>query len=320
MVWIFFLALVFVLLTLDLGVFHRKNEKVTLKASLAWTGVWVTLALLFGGVVYFIYDLNFYGINDHGAEPLSAMIDYYTGYVIEESLSLDNIFVIAMIFKYFKIEDRFQHNILFWGIIGAVIFRLSMILVGAAFVENFEYATYIFGGILLFSAFKMMKEGEEGEDFEDSFAVRMLGKIYPIDWSIRNGKYLERVNGKLVATSSLAALVVVEFSDILFAVDSIPAIFSITTDSFIVFTSNIFAILGLRNLYFFLANMLEKFKYMKYSLIVVLMFVGFKMILVHWVHIPALVSLGVILLTLALGVLASLTSTKTKAKNDGVRN
>lgn len=320
MVWIIFLLIIFGLLALDLGVFHRDNTKISMKSSLAWTAVWVSLACFFGGVLYWMYDANILGVNDHGADPLQSMIDYYTGYVIEESLSLDNIFVIAMIFKYFKVEDKYQHNILFWGILGAVFFRLGMILIGTKFVENFEYATYVFGAILLFSAFKMIKEGEESEDFERSFAVRMLGKIYPIDWTIKSGKYLERVNGKLVATSLLAALIVVEFSDILFAVDSIPAIFSITTDPFIVFTSNIFAILGLRNLYFFLANMLDKFKYMKYSLIFVLMFVGFKMIFVHFIHIPALVSLAVILLSLILGVIASLTATSSKAKNDGLPN
>lgn len=320
MVWVVFLAIIFGLLALDLGVFHRDNKKVSMKSSLAWTAVWVLIAVFFGGVVYFMYDSNIMGVNDHGADPLQSMIDYFTGYVIEESLSLDNIFVIAMIFKYFKVEDKYQHNILFWGILGAVFFRLGMILLGTTFVQNFEYATYVFGGILLFSAFKMIKEGEESEDFEDSFAVKLLGKIYPIDWTIKSGKYLERVDGKLVATSLFAALIVVEFSDILFAVDSIPAIFSITTDSFIVFTSNIFAILGLRNLYFFLANMLDKFKYMKYSLIFVLMFVGFKMIFVHFIHIPALVSLAVILLSLTMGILASLTSTRGKAQNDGQPN
>jgi tellurite resistance protein TerC len=280
----------------------------------------VTLALLFGGVVYWMYDLNVLGVNPNKTEPVKAMIDYYTGYVIEESLSLDNIFVMAMIFKYFKIEDRFQHNVLFWGILGAVVFRLVMILLGTAFVESFSWATYVFGGILLLSAIKMMREGEESEDFESGFAVRMLGKIYPIDWTINNGKYLTISNGRKVATPLLAALVVIEFSDILFAVDSIPAIFSITTDPFIVFTSNIFAILGLRNLYFFLANMLDKFKLMKYSLIFVLMFVGVKMIFMHYIHIPALVSLTVILLALFIGILASLTSTRGKAANDGKIN
>ncbi len=277
-----------------------------MKESMAWTMIWVSLSLLFGGVVYWIYDVNFGEINSHGTEPLKAMIDYYTGYVIEESLSLDNIFVMAMIFRYFKIESKFQHNILFWGILGAVFFRLVMILLGTAFVQKFEWATYIFGAILLFSAFKMIRGSEEDEDFKDSAGVKFLSKIYPINWKVQNGKYLIVENGKRFATPLLAALVVVEFSDILFAVDSIPAIFSITTDPFIVFTSNIFAILGLRSLYFFLAGMLDKFEYMKYALVFVLMYVGVKMMIMHYVHIPPLVSLSVILFTLAWGVVFSL--------------
>jgi tellurite resistance protein TerC len=298
--------LIFGLLALDLGVFHKANKEVTMKESLAWTAVWVSLSLLFGGVIYWIYDINYMGINHSNTEPFKAMIDYYTGYVIEESLSLDNIFVMAMIFKFFKIEAKFQHNILFWGILGAVFFRLVMILLGTAFVQSFEWATYIFGAILIFSAFKMIRGSEEDEDFKDSAGVKFLTKIYPIDWTVKNGKYLVKKDDKTVATSLLAALVVVEFSDILFAVDSIPAIFSITTDSFIVFTSNIFAILGLRSLYFFLSGMLDKFEYMKYSLIFVLMFVGVKMMIVHFVHIPALLSLGIILFILILGVIFSM--------------
>jgi tellurite resistance protein TerC len=304
-VWVFFLLLVFALLALDLGVFHKKDKVVTVKESLAWTGIWVTVALVFGGVIYYIYEVNFMGINTHHTEPYNALIDFYTGYLIEESLSLDNIFVMALIFSFFKIEGQYQHNILFWGIIGAVFFRMVMIVLGTAFVETFEWATYIFGGILIFSAFKMIKGGEEDEDFEKNIGVRLLQKIYPIDWKNHNGSYFTTQNGKRVATGLLAALVVIEFSDILFAVDSIPAIFSITTDSFIVFTSNIFAILGLRSLYFFLAGMLDKFEYMKYSLVGVLMFVGIKMLLVHFYEIPALLSLGIIVFLLTSGVVFS---------------
>jgi tellurite resistance protein TerC len=234
------------------------------------------------------------------------MIEYYTGYLIEESLSLDNIFVIAMIFTYFKIEQKYQHKILFWGILGAVFFRLVMILLGTAFVETFEWATYIFGGILIFSALKMLKGGEEDTDFKESFGVRLLSKIYPIDWSVQNGNYFIKKNGKRFATALFAALIVVEFSDILFAVDSIPAIFSITKDPFIVFTSNIFAILGLRNLYFFLSSMMDKFQYIKYSLVAVLLFVGIKMMLVHFYHISPVVSLLVIVGSLLAGVFYSM--------------
>lgn len=306
LIWVIFLILIFSLLALDLGVFHRSNKAVTMKESLAWTMVWVTISLMFGGVIYWIYDLNYMGINASGADPMKTMIDFYTGYVIEESLSLDNIFVMAMIFRYFKIEAKFQHSVLFWGILGAVFFRMIMILLGTAFVNQFEWATYIFGGILIFSAFKMIRGSENDEDFKHSAGVRFLSRLYPIDWHVNNGKYLIKKEGKTVATGLFAALVVVEFSDILFAVDSIPAIFSITTDSFIVFTSNIFAILGLRSLYFFLSNMLDKFEYMKYSLIFVLMFVGVKMLIVHYVEIPALISLGVIIFILLLGIVFSM--------------
>ena len=306
LVWILFFVFIFSLLALDLGVFHKANKEVSMKESMAWTVIWVSLSLFFGGVIYWIYDINYMNINSHGTDPFKAMIDYYTGYVIEESLSLDNIFVMAMIFKFFRIEGKYQHSILFWGIMGAVFFRLVMIILGTAFVNQFEWATYIYGAILIFSAFKMIRGSEEDEDFKKSAGVRFLSRIYPIKWNVQNGKYFIIENGKRFATPLLAALVVVEFSDILFAVDSIPAIFSITTDSFLVFTSNIFAILGLRSLYFFLAGMLDKFEYMKYSLVFVLMFVGVKMMIVHFVHIPALLSLSIILFILILGVVYSM--------------
>ena len=306
MIWILFLILVFALLALDLGVFHKENHKVSMKESLKWASIWVTLALLFGIVVYWIYDVNWFEINKLNTPPGQAMLDYYTGYLIEESLSLDNIFVIALVFKYFKIEGKFQHNILFWGIIGAVVFRLIMILVCAALVHNFEWITYVFGGILVYSALKMIFEKEESEDFKEGIAVRLLSKVVKIDWTIRDGRYFFVHNGKRVATAFFAALIVVEFSDIIFAVDSIPAIFSITKDPFIVFTSNIFAILGLRNLYFFLAGMMDKFHYMKYALIGVLLFVGTKMLIVHFYKISTPISLFTILGCLVGGVIFSI--------------
>lgn len=319
MIWIIFFAIIAILLALDLGVFHKSNEAVSMKNSLIWTGIWVSLALLFGIAIYWIYENDLFEINKHGISGSRALMEYYTGYVIEESLSLDNIFVIAMIFKFFKVKNEFQHRILFWGIIGAVFFRLGMIVLGAAFVEKFDWAMYIFGGILVFSAFKMMRDSEESENFQKSLGVRLLSKIIPIDWSIQSGKYIERVNGKLVATSLLATLVVVEFSDVLFAVDSIPAIFSVTKEPFIVFSSNIFAILGLRNLYFFLANMLDKFKYMKFSLIFVLLFVGIKMIFHDYLEIlteKTWISLVIILGLLAMGVAASIMSNKKEEKSN----
>lgn len=305
-----FLLFVFALLALDLGVFHKSKKPVSVKESLAWTAVWVSLALLFGGVVFWMYSTNFLGVNPKGDPPGKAMIDFYTGYLIEESLSLDNIFVMALIFSYFKIPERFQHNILFWGILGAVVFRLIMILLGTAFVKQFEWATYIFGAILLYSAYRMIKESDEESDFKDSFGVRMLSKIIPIDWDHQHGKYIVIHNGKRMATVLLACLVVIEFTDILFAVDSIPAIFAVTKDPFIVFTSNIFAILGLRSLYFFLSGMLHRFEYLKYSLVFILAFIGVKMMVVHFIEIPSWISLSIIAVALAIGLLVSLRKTK----------
>lgn len=321
LVWIIFFAIISIFLALDLGVFHKKNAVVTMKDSIMWTSIWVTIALLFGIAIYFIYENQLFGLNTHGATGLDAMTKYYTGYVLEESLSLDNIFVIAMIFKFFKIKPEFQHRILFWGIIGAVFFRLIMILLGQAFIEKFEWSMYVFGGILIWSALKMMKDEDEESDFKQSMGVKLLSKIYPIDWSIQNGHFLEKVNGKSVATPLLAALIVVEFTDILFAVDSIPAIFSITDDSFLIFSSNIFAILGLRSLYFFLSGMLDKFKYIKVALVFVLLFVGVKMIFHHqlvFLKEHSWVSLIVILGALICGVIASIIANKRADKKENI--
>lgn len=310
-VWIIFFALITIFLALDLGVFHKKDAVVTMRESLIWTSVWVALALLFGIAIYFIYENQLFGLNTHGATGIDALTKYYTGYVLEESLSLDNIFVIAMIFKFFKIKPEFQHRVLFWGIIGAVFFRLVMILLGQAFIEQFSWSMYVFGGILIISALRMLKDDDEESDFKESIGVRLLSKIYPIDWSIQTGHFLEKINGKKVATPLLATLIVVEFTDILFAVDSIPAIFSITDDSFLIFSSNIFAILGLRSLYFFLSGMLDKFKYIKFALVFVLIFVGCKMIFHHQLTIlrdHSWISLVVILGALTVGIIASMVS------------
>lgn len=312
-VWIIFFILIAIFLALDLGVFHKKDAVVTIKESLIWTAIWVSVALLFGIAIYFIYENQLFNLNTHGINGVDAMLEYYTGYVLEESLSIDNIFVIAMVFKFFKIKPEFQHRVLFWGIIGAVFFRLTMILLGQAFIEKFSWSMYVFGGILIWSAIKMMKNEDENSDFKDTLGVRLLSKIYPIDWTIQNGHFLEKVNGKTVATSLFATLLVIEFTDILFAVDSIPAIFSITTDPFIIFSSNIFAILGLRSLYFFLSGMLDKFKYIKASLVFVLLFVGLKMIFHDYLSIlseHSWISLVIIVSALAFGVFASIIANK----------
>jgi tellurite resistance protein TerC len=312
MVWIIFICIIFGLLALDLGVFHKSDKKVNINESIAWTAVWVTLALAFGGVIYYLYDGNVLGINPTNIPANKAMVEYFTGYLIEESLSLDNIFVIAMIFAFFKIEGKYQHKVLFWGIIGAIFFRLIMIFLGAKFVEKFEWATYIFGGILIFSALKMLKPEGDEQDFQKNLGVKLLSKIYPIDWETQNGKYFIRKKGKKYATVLFACLIVIEFSDILFAVDSIPAIFSVTKDPFIVFSSNIFAILGLRNLFFFLSGMMDKFQYIKYSLVGILLFVGIKMLIVKWFHISPMISLLVIVSFLISGIIYSIWKNKTQ--------
>jgi tellurite resistance protein TerC len=306
LLWLLFLVLVAGFLTLDLGVFHKTNQVITLKESLIWTLVWVMLAFLFGAAIYFIYRDNFFDINTHNISALDATIKYYTGFVIEKSLSLDNIFVIAMIFVYFRVPAKNQHRILFWGIIGAVIFRGIMIFLGAAIIERFSWSTYIFGVILFYSAIKMLTDSHENVDYSKNMALQLLGKIYPISWELTGNKYFIIKNGKHTATILFASLVVIEFSDVLFAVDSIPAIFAVTTDPFIIFTSNIFAILGLRNLYFFLANMMDKFRYMKFSLVFILAFVGVKMILVNHYKIPSLLSLIAIIGFLLIGIITSL--------------
>lgn len=268
--------------------------------------VWIVVSLLFGIAIYYIYKFNFLNINHQNIPAAEALLDYFTGYVIEKSLSLDNIFVIALIFTYFKIEQKYQHNILFWGILGAIVFRGLMIWLGAAFIHKFQWSTYVLGAILIYSAIQMLLAKHEDTDYQKNFALRMLSKVYPVKWELRADKYFVKENGKKFITASFATLIVIEFTDILFAVDSIPAILAVTTDPFIVFTSNIFAILGLRTLYFFLANMLDKFQYMKYSLVFILVLVGIKMMLVHHYKFPTMISLGLILGALIIGIIVSM--------------
>jgi tellurite resistance protein TerC len=312
MIWVLFIVLIVGLLVLDLGVFHKKAHAVSMKESLLWTMIFISLALIFGIAVYFIYKYNFLSINHHNANPWDATLKYFTGYVIEESLSLDNIFVIALIFSYFKIEQKYQHNILFWGILGAIVFRGIMILLGTAFIQKFHWSTYVFGAILIYSAFRMMTARNESVDYANNFALKWLSRIYPIKWDQRFSKYIIKEKKKYYLTASFATLIVIEFTDVLFAVDSIPAILAVTSDPFIVFSSNIFAILGLRNLYFFLAGMMDKFRYMKYSLVFILLFVGVKMMLANHYKFPTFVSLSFILGALMIGILTSVMERKKK--------
>ena len=291
--WLIFLAFVAVLLALDLGVFHKKDHVIGVREALVWTGIWILLSLAFSVAIYFIY-----GDSEH-------VLEYLTGYVIEKSLSLDNIFVMAAIFTYFKIPAVFQHRILFWGILGAIVLRGAFILMGAVLIEHFSWVIYVFGVLLLYSAFKMLFLNEDEQDLSQNKIVKIARRFLQKKKKIEGHHFFIRENHKLFATPLFLALIVVELSDILFAVDSIPAIFGVTLDPFIVFTSNIMAILGLRSLYFALAAMLGKFDKLKYAIVFVLAFVGIKMLIADFVHIPTAVSLAVIVVSLVAGVIAS---------------
>jgi tellurite resistance protein TerC len=293
-IWIGFMVFVLVMLALDLGVFHRQAHVVTLKESLTWTAVWVTLALLFNvGVWYYA-----------GAQK---GLEFFTGYLIEKSLSVDNIFVFALLFSYFAVPLKYQHKLLFWGILGALVMRAVMIGAGVALITRFSWIIYIFGAFLILTGIKMIVKREEEIHPERNPVVRWFKKLMPVTSDYREDKFFVRENGIRMATPLFVVLLLVEFTDLIFAVDSIPAIFAVTTDPFIVYTSNVFAILGLRSLYFALAGVMDKFHYLKIGLGVVLTFVGVKMLLAHSPYkIDTLVSLGVIVLTLATAVVMSL--------------
>ncbi len=307
-VWIGFILFIFLLLALDLGVFNREPHKITTKEALKWTSLWVGVALLFSVFIYFSYENHWLGIGHtvgHDLGGMNAALLYLTGFVIEKSLSMDNIFVMAVIFGYFQIPQKFQHRVLFWGILGALFFRGVMIGAGAYLVERFEVVVYVFGAILIWTAYKMLNSGTDDIRPGDNPAVAQLRKFLPITKSLKQQQFFIKRGGRLVAmTPIFVALVVIETTDIMFAFDSIPAIFAITTDPFLVFTSNIFAILGLRSLYFVLASILDKFHHVKYSLAAILAFVGIKMLVFHPldIEIPVWVSLSVIVLLLGGGI------------------
>jgi tellurite resistance protein TerC len=312
-VWIIFLATIFLFLALDLGVFNKNPHIIKPKEAGIWTGIWVTLSFVFSLVINWIYS-NGYVSNPTGVTPSVATLKFITGYLIELSLSIDNIFIIAVIFASFKIPQKYQHRVLFWGIIGAIAFRGLMIFFGVILINKFSWMTYIFGAFLLFTAVKMLLKGEE-EEFnpKKSFVYRNLRKILPITTHIEGEHFFVKRKHITAATPLFVALIVIEVMDMLFALDSVPAILAITSDPFLVFSSNIFAILGLRSMYFFLANMLEKFSYLEYSLIAILTFVGVKMLLVHYYKFPEWVSLGFIAISLIIGIVISINKNKDKS-------
>jgi tellurite resistance protein TerC len=311
-VWIVFLLAICVFLALDLGIFNKNPHIISTKEASRWTILWVTLSFLFSGVIYLLYKHEYIENSTH-LLPQEASLKYITGYLIELSLSADNIFVIAIIFSSFKIPQKFQHRVLFWGILGAIFFRGLMIFLGVALINKFNWITYVFGAFLIFTAIKMLFTKEEN-DFnpQDSKIYKFIGKIVPVYPTIEGQKFFIRKDKVNYVTPLFIALIIIELMDVLFAVDSVPAILAITADPFLVFSSNIFAILGLRSMYFFLANMLDRFSYLEYSLIAILTFVGIKMLLVHYYKFPEWISLGFIALALALGIIVSLQKSKTK--------
>lgn len=291
--WIGFNVFVLAMLALDLGVFHRKSHEVTLKEALTWSGVWIGLALAFNLGIYFW----------RGSE---TALQFLTGYLIEKSLSVDNIFIFLIIFSYFKVPSLHQHKVLFWGILGALIMRAALIVVGAALIAKFHWIIYVFGAFLIFTGLKMALQKEVELRPDRNPVVRLFKKVMPVTVDYRDDRFFVWENTRWAATPLFVVLLIVEMTDLIFAVDSIPAIFAITTDTFIVYTSNVFAILGLRSLYFALAGVVGKFHFLKMGLSVVLVFVGSKMALVDVYKVPVGVSLGVIALVLASSVAASL--------------
>lgn len=292
--WIGFNAFVLLMLALDLGVFHRKAHVVTFRESIGWTVAWISLALVFNlGIAHYM-----------GGEK---GLEFFTGYVIEKSLSVDNVFVFALLFSYFAVPPIYQHKVLFWGILGALVMRAAMIFLGAALIAKFAWIIYVFGAFLILTGIKMIVKREEEIHPENNPLVRWFKKIMPVTDDYREDRFFVKENGVRMATPLFVVLLLVECSDLIFAVDSIPAIFAVTKDPFIVYTSNVFAILGLRSLYFALAGVLDKFHYLKLGLGFVLTFVGVKMLLAHtsW-KIDTHVSLGVIVVILAASVVASL--------------
>jgi tellurite resistance protein TerC len=298
-----------VMLTLDLGVFHRKAHVVKPKEAGGWVAFWVTLALLFA--------VGIWVLEGRGAiattEPGPLWLTFLTGYLIELSLSVDNLFVIIVIFDYFRVPAIAQHRVLFYGILGAIVMRGIFIGIGAFLLARFEWILYVFGAMLVITGVRMMFKQDEEFEGDQNKVVKLVRRYVPLTTRYDGTRFFTLENGVKLATPLFLVLVLVEFTDLIFAVDSIPAIFGITKDPFIVFTSNIFAILGLRSMFFLLAAVVEKFYLLKYGLAIILTFIGVKMLIEGWYHIPIMVSLAVVLGTLALSVTASMIWPKAEA-------
>ncbi|MFN8489892.1 MAG: TerC family protein [Caldilineaceae bacterium] len=303
-IWIGFNVFVLAMLAIDLGIFHRHAHVVSVKEALTWSVVWIALSLAFNGLIWLFWD------RISPASPLAnsdAALAFLTGYLIEKALSVDNIFVFVLIFTYFSVPALYQHRVLFWGIIGALLMRGAMIALGAALIEEFHWIIYIFGAFLIFTGIRMALQRDEEIHPETNPVVRLFRRFMPVSQTYEGDKFFVRHAGALMATPLLLVLIIVETTDLIFAVDSIPAIFAVTHDPFIVYTSNVFAILGLRSLYFVLAGVVHKFHYLKLGLSVVLGFVGVKMLLTDTAFkIPTPLSLAVVAGIIAIAVIASL--------------
>ncbi len=318
--WVSFVALVLVLLALDLGVLNRRAHVPALKEALSWTAGWISLGVAFSGVVYWIYEYKLYGTisgDKGGTIPYSgvtAALTYLTGFVLEESLSIDNLFVMVLIMRQFKIPRQFQHRVLFWGILGAIVMRMSMIFGGVWLITRFTWITYVFGVYLIWQGLAQLKHEDEQSEEEParvSIIERSVSKLVPVlQQGASTGHFFTKMDGRTYATPLFVALISIEIADVVFAVDSVPAVLTVSTDPFIVFTSNVFAILGLRSMFFVIADMMDRFTHLKYSLAVILVFVGAKMMLHEVFHLPIAASLLVILGAVVLGIVSSMRATR----------
>jgi tellurite resistance protein TerC len=290
--WIGFFVIVLGLLTLDIVVFNRKAHEVRLKEALLWSAFWISIALIFNVVIYYT----------KGGE---SAFQYFTAYIIEKSLSVDNLFVFLMLFTYFKVPKIYQHKVLFWGIVGALVMRMLFIFAGIALISKFHWMLYIFGAILIYSGVKMVKSKDVEVHPEKNPVLKLFRRFMPVTNEYHGASFFVRMDSRWYATPLIVVLLVIETTDVVFAVDSVPAVLAISRDPFIVYTSNIMAILGLRALYFALAGVMGLFRHLHYGLAAILVFVGFKMLVTDWVHIPIALSLGVIGGVLAVSILAS---------------
>ncbi len=291
--WGVFGGIVLGLLALDLFLFNREAHQVSVREAAIWSAVWVGLSLLFNVFVYF----------DHGYEPA---INFLTAYLVEKSLSVDNLFVFLALFNYFKIPSKYQHRVLFWGVIGALLMRILFIGAGAALLSTFDWMMYVFGAFLIYTGVKLGVSGDHDIDPAHSPIMKITTRFFRISKQLHGSRFFIRENGVRMATPLFLVLVIIEFTDVLFAFDSVPAVLAISNDLFIVYTSNIFAILGLRALYFLLAGVIEKLRFLDTGLAIILCFIGVKMVIAEWIHIPALTSFGVICGVLTVTIIASI--------------